>query len=307
MTDFFKEEKKEYMGVEIPDKLDSVVREAIDNSRARNKRGKRLQKRVMTIAVSVVIVFAAFVTGVNISPAFAETMKNVPLLGDLVRVTTIKTYTVSEDHYRADVQVPQLNSSDNQGVLNSLNEKYLEEDKAQYDQFMSEIASLKAVDSEANLGLNVSYEVKTDNDRIFSIGRYVLKTAGDSSTTIKYDTVDKVNHVLITLQSLFKDDSYVDAISNNIIEQMKEQMKDKDSGKIYFIKEASEVNPYLSLDDSELFKQIKPDQNFYINSDGKLVISFDSAEVAPAFMGTPEFVIPTAAISGILVGSDYIK
>ena len=41
-------------------------------------------------------------------------------------------------------------------------------------------------------------------------------------------------------------------------------------------------------------------RTFYINSDGKLVIAFDEAEVAPASMGCPEFVIPTEVIQDML-------
>jgi len=63
--------------------------------------------------------------------------------------------------------------------------------------------------------------VKTDTDRILSIGRYVLTVAGSSSTVFKYDTVDKKEGILITLPSLFKDNSYIK-------DQMRERMKADD-------------------------------------------------------------------------------
>jgi hypothetical protein len=56
-----------------------------------------------------------------------------------------------------------------------------------------------------------------------------------------------------------------------------------------------------------LFDKISKDQNFYINPDGKLIISFDKYEVAPGYMGIVEFVIPTDALSDILVSNEYIK
>jgi len=65
--------------------------------------------------------------------------------------------------------------------------------------------------------------VKTDTDRILSIGRYVLTVAGSSSTVFKYDTVDKKEGILITLPSLFKDNSYIEIISENIKDQMREK------------------------------------------------------------------------------------
>ncbi|WP_339316501.1 hypothetical protein [Paenibacillus sp. FSL R10-2734] len=39
------------------------------------------------------------------------------------------------------------------------------------------------------------YEVKTDNDQILAIGRYVVDTVGSSSITFKYDTIDKKNQL----------------------------------------------------------------------------------------------------------------
>ena len=51
-----------------------------------------------------------------------------------------------------------------------------------------------------------------------------------------------------------------------------------------------------SLDSSENpetdFKSIRPDQDYYINEDGNLVICFDIEEVAPLYMGAAEFIIP---------------
>ena len=92
--------------------------------------------------------------------------------------------------------------------------------------------------------------------------------------------------------SLFRSGSdYQTVISDEIRKQMKEQMA-ADASNRYF------------LDDPDFpewnFQQIQENQNFYINSDGKLVIAFDETEVAPASMGCSEFVIPTEVIQDML-------
>ncbi len=99
---------------------------------------------------------------------------------------------------------------------------------------------------------------------------------------------------------LFKDDQYIRLISGNIKEQMKSQMKDNPD-KFYWVHGASDVLP------TDEFKAIKKDQNFYINKNGKLVIVFDKYEVAPGYMGSVEFEIPTEAIANDLVSRNYIK
>ena len=50
-----------------------------------------------------------------------------------------------------------------------------------------------------------------------------------------------------------------------------------------------------------------PDQNFYINDENQLVIVFDEYEVAPGSMGTPEFVIPTEFLNGMLVQPSFLQ
>ncbi len=91
----------------------------------------------------------------------------------------------------------------------------------------------------------------------------------------------------------------MEVISDNIIGQMKEQMA-ADEGNVYWLK--GDVEDFV-----EPFEQISREQSFYINADGKLVISFDKYEVGPGCMGVVEFVIPTEAIADLLVSNEYVK
>jgi hypothetical protein len=85
-----------------------------------------------------------------------------------------------------------------------------------------------------HLGVDSGYIVKTDTDRVLSIGRYVVNTVGSSSTVFKYDTFDKMKEDLLTLPSLFNVERYVDIISEYIKSQMLEQHQ-ADENKIYWI------------------------------------------------------------------------
>ena len=55
------------------------------------------------------------------------------------------------------------------------------------------------------------------------------------------------------------------------------------------------------------YTTIRPDQNFYITEDQKLVISFDKYEVAPGYMGIVTFEIPTEVVKDLLVSDVYIR
>ena len=97
-----------------------------------------------------------------------------------------------------------------------------------------------------------------------SIERYVVSVAGSSSTVLKYDTIDRRNEILITLPSLFKDESYIDIISQNIREQMIQRMEE-DENLVYWLKE--EVQDWN-------FDEISKKQNFYINNNQQRLKSY---------------------------------
>ena len=293
-----KELKKEYMETQVPKELDFVVRRSLKEAMKDIKK-KSIYRRTYATAASIAVSVAILTAGVNISPAFADTMSRIPVIGSVVKVLTFKEYIVNEDNYNANIKVPSIEGLENKELESSLNEKYMAENKALYEEFMVGMKEMEKNEG-GHLGVDSGYIIKTDTDKLLSVGRYVVNTVGSSSTTMKYDTIDKENEVLITLPSLFKDISYVDIISENIKEQMIGQNQ-ADEFKMYWV-DGIEQNGNI-----DGFDKISEDQNFYINIDGKLVISFDKYEVAPGYMGVVEFVIPTDIISDVLVSNDYVK
>lgn len=291
--------KRDYMDIPIPSELDFVVRNALKKRGVREIMRKNSFKKTRVAVAAAVAAFAVLTVGVNTSPVFAAALTKVPVLGSVVEVLTFREYDVNKDTYNSNIDVPAIQGLGNKDLESSLNAKYLEEGKLLYEQFNAEMEELEK-NGGGHMGVDSGYDVKTDNDSILSIGRYTVNTVGSSSTTMKYDTIDKKNGILITLPSLFTDDSYVDIISENIKKQMIEQNK-ADSDKFYWVEGIEEENMV------DLFDKISKEQNFYINPDGKLVISFDKYEVAPGYMGVVEFTIPTEILSDILVGKGYIQ
>lgn len=287
------------MDVPIPVELDFIVKKSLEDNGVKITNSRANFKGIKIAAASIAAAVALFTVGVNSSPVFAASLSNVPVVGIIVKILTFREYTVNEDSYNADIKVPSIQGLENKDLENNLNDKYLTENKKLYEDFMADMEDMKS-NGDGHLGVSSGYVVKTDNDKLLSIGRYVVNTVGSSSTTMKYDTIDKDSEILITLPSLFKNDSYVNIISENIKKQMIEQNK-TDENKFYWV-EGIEKDMNM-----ELFEKISKDQNFYINSEGKLVISFDKYEVAPGYMGVVEFVIPTEILSDSLVSNDYIK
>jgi len=288
--------KDKYKNIPIPEELDFVIEKAILT-------GKRKKNRSYKWVAGVAAAAVLFTAGINTSPAMAKALADVPLVGSVVKVLTFTEFNVEKDKYEANIKVPAVKDLENEELAKSLNEKYLKEGKELYEGFMKDMDEMDEAGLGGHLGVDSGYEIKTDNEQILSIARYVVNTVGSSSTIMKYDTIDKKKEILLSLPMLFKNSSYVSVISENIKEQMREQMKDSESGKIFWVSDAG-----LGEEEewTELFETIKAEQNFYINNDGKLVISFDKYEVAPGYMGICEFIIPTEVLADILVGNEYI-
>ena len=285
--------RNEYENIEIPDELEFLVRTTIKEQEKKMKRKNIINKSVIAAAVAGVV----FVGSINLSSEISYALSEVPVLGSIVRVLTFKTFELKDNNFDAELKTPAIEGLDS-NLEAILNEKYLDENQKLYDDFMKEIDELKKADmDEAHMGIASGYEVKTDTDKLLVIGRYVVNTAGSSSTTIKYDTIDKQNKILITLPSLFKDEAYIDIISENIKAQMKEQMKDENN--VYWLED--------EMMGDENFSKIDKNQSFYITKDNQLVIAFDKYEVAPGYMGNPEFIIPSELLKDVLVSEEYIK
>ncbi|MEA5096173.1 MAG: RsiV family protein [Sedimentibacter saalensis] len=289
--------KNDYMNIVIPEELDFAVRKSLMEGKKKMNRQKYL-KIAKTTAATAAVITAVFTVGINTSEALALTLSEIPVINKIVRVLTFREYKINEDTYNANIKTPAIEGLENKELESSLNEKYLEENKLLYEQFAKDMESMKA-NNGGHLGVDSGYVVKTDTDKILSVGRYVVNTVGSSSTTFQYDTIDKENEILITLPSLFKDESYIDIISENIKEQMIE-LHEIDEYNVYWIE---------GIEDSSMavFNKISSNQSFYINNENKLVISFDKYEVAPGYMGVLEFEIPSDILGDVLISDEYIK
>lgn len=284
--------------IPIPEELDLVVQRAIKEGKKSEKRMINMKRLTKNIGATAAALSIGFIGMANFSPTFAKSMSDLPIIGDIVNVVTFTQFNYQEDTYNATLTAPVIEGLKDKDLEETLNSKYAKENKALFEQFEKEVASLESFTEGGHLGVDSGFIIKTNNDQILSIARYVVNTVGSSSTTMTYDTIDKENEILLTLPSLFKDSSYVELISDNIKTQMRERMEtDKDL--VYWIK----GDP----DAIDGFDQISPDQAFYISDAGKLVISFDKYAVSPGFMGVQEFEIPTEVIQSALVSNAYIK
>lgn len=274
--------KENYNNIKIPARLNDVVNDAINK-----KSNHKIQTKWLVTAASI----CAVVGAININPVFADNLEQIPVIGNLVKIVNFSNYQIKDNGYEASIKVPKIEGLDNKELEYKLNKEFEENGKKLYSQYLEEVKGLKESNESGHKSAESWYEVKTDNDNILSLVIYEYEAEGSSNTTRRFYNIDKKNQTALTLEGMFKNDDYINVISENIKQQMAEQMK-KDKNKIYWLndKEARNSN----------FKSIKRDQGFYINKSGELVICFDKYEVGPGAMGLVEFTIPKDIIKPLM-------
>lgn len=268
---------------------DDDFRERIEKTmKTENKKlsKKRFWKISSTAAAALVV---AAVIGVNAVPPLAYAMSDVPILSSFVRVVTFGRFEHSENGYDAKIATPKIEGLSDKELENKLNKQFKDNADKIIAAYKKDVSELKAEygDDSIHMGIISDYIVKTDNDDYLAIDLYTLSIAGSSSTVHSFYTIDKKTGKLLTLKGLFKDGAdYVSVLTDYIKGEM--------------ARENAENDGLYDLEGDFAFKQIKPDQNFYINDKGELVICFDKYEVAAGAQGSPEFIIPNDIIKDIL-------
>ena len=280
--------KKEYEEIKVPENM----KERMEASIARAKKDKRKVKKVKLwkTCTSAAAVLAIVLILPNTSQTAAAAMQQIPLLGNLFKITTVREYQVDEERNMANVKVPQVEVQDSTDGNTDADTAAQAKKSADAINFDIEEETNKLIDEfkesmkneEGYQDIYIDSKVLTDNDRLFSLELILYQGAGSGYEQHKHYTVDKLTGKELTLKDLCGND-YVDTISEEVKKQMKEQMATDETGKYW-------------LDDPDVpewnFDKIAEDQDFYVNAEGHVVICFNEYDVAPGSMGCVEFTMP---------------
>lgn len=282
--------KKEYDDIKVPEEM----RERLEQSVNRAKKEKKRMKRVTLYKTfgSMAAVLAIVLILPNTSQTAAAAMQQIPLLGNLFKVVTVRDYQVNEERSIANVKVPQVEvdtadvNTDSESVeqakasADAINFDINEETDKLIEEFKESMKN-----EEGYQNIYIDSNVKLDNDNLFSLELILYQGAGSGYEQHKHYTVDKRTGKELSLKDLCGDD-YIDTISEEIKSQMRERM-------------AADENVQYWLDDPEVeewnFDKIAEDQDFYVNEDGHIVVCFNEYDVAPGYMGCVEFTLNETA------------
>ena len=234
-----------------------------------NRPRKRRPYRWMAWAAAVL---ALCIAVPNVSPAAAASMADLPVLGAIVRVVTFRSYIYDDGFHSADVSVPELAGSQAAQKVNEQVRDYTDRLMGAFEETCE-----AELGQEGYLGLDVTSSVVTDSDTWFTLRVDAVETQASGYQFSRFYHIDKAADRVAILGDLFREDADWSAVLTREVRRQMEERMAADSGASYFPEELTEIGP---------------EQNFYFNESGELVLVFDEYTIAPGSMGMPEFTIP---------------
>lgn len=229
------------------------------------------------ISTAACVLFVMLVMLPNMSVTYAHAMENIPIIGDLVEIFTIRNYFYSDGRHELDAEVPEVNVPNNEQVSNLINKDVNELTSEVIHKFYDDLE----VSHDTGYGsIYIDYETITNTDEWFTLKLTVSEVQASSNTYFKFYHIDRTNGTYVTFGDLIDSEDF-GAIEQIIREQMEAEM-------------AANPDVVYWTEDTELGQSItalSADQNFYFDDAGNLVIVYNKYEVGPGSMGCPEIVI----------------
>ena len=285
--------KKRYDEVPIPEELSKRVQWEVEKADRRRKaenasvrkRRRHLygwQKGLAAAAGAMVV----FVTPLNTSTVFAQSMGELPVLGAIAKVLTFRSYEMeTEDSLQISVDIPSIEmiaegtgnlaESVNEEILNMC-EQYADEAAERAKEYRQAFLDTGGTEEEwaaHNIQIKVWYEVKAHTGRYLSVAVMGSENWTSAYSETRYYNFDLEKGRQVTLEDLLGED-YAAIADASILSQIPE--KEAQSGLDYW---------------EEDFTGVTEDTKFYINEAGNPVIVFGEYEIAPGAAGQPEFEI----------------
>lgn len=268
--------------VKAPDSFSKILDETLSSLDIASTKTRRIPMLRVTFKVLTVMVVLSIIILPNINKDISYAMQKVPIVGSLVKVVTIRNYFDKYGKSEIEAEIPEIENTDK--ASQAVNEDISKFTQRIIDSYNEE------KDAENHLSIKVESDVLVNSEEWFTVRLRISEVRAGSNIQNKFYHIDKKKDKTIVLSDLFVDDSFKTYISEEIKRQMIFGMEN-DENVVYWVND--EIEAWN-------FKTIEDNQEFYFSKDGNIVIVFDKYEVAPGFMGAPEFEISKDVYKEIL-------
>ena len=253
MMNEFEQAKKEYEQIPVPEELADRVQAGIRQGRA-----KRMQRKWKRGAGAVAACLVLVVGTLNISPTVAAAAADVPVLGGLFQILTVRSYQDTNEDRTVEVEQPGLSG----GAL------------AQYKEAFLATGGTEEQWAEKDNTVSVTYDIKSQTDTTvsFVVDSYV--SIANAYQEQVYYNLDLAENREITLADLLGE-NWVEICNESI----RTQMAESEDPSVFF---TEDMGGFTTVDETT---------SFYINEAGNPVVVFPQYTVAVGAMGNVEFEI----------------
>lgn len=263
--------------IKAPNKFYKSIDETLENLTDKNEKTNFNLAWRYSLRFAIALILLTFIVLPNISPKISYAMQELPIIGNIVKVITIRNYFDKEGNSELNADIPSIKDADN--TISESNDLINEDIRRLTQRIIDEYYAEK--NPQNHLSIKINPEIITNTNNWFTLKLTISQVAASSSLEYKYYHIDKNTDKIIKISDLFENDGYKNAISEEIKRQMISRMEE-DENIVYWFDEESKDWSFRKIDD---------DQNFYFSENGNIVIVFDKYEVGAGSSGAPEFEI----------------
>lgn len=285
--------KEMYNDTTIPEELSARVQQEIAKSRrqqaAQNSGGQksRISKVIRGMEAAAAAVCILFTAALNTSPVFAKEAAQLPVIGGIAQILTIRSYETEQDDIAVSVEIPTIEmiAEDTGITVDGINQEILaycnqcaDDAIARAEEYRTaflETGGTPEEWAEHNIKITVSYEIKQQSSDYLSFVVRGVENWSSAFNESRYYNLDLSTGKTVTLKDILGDD-YVELANKDIGEQIAERQR---AGEVFFAAEEGG------------FTGISENVKFYINENNRPVIVFEKYEIAPGSSGEIEFEI----------------
>ena len=275
----FKSARDQYESTPIPEELNDHVLAGIRRVKTRSRAGGHALRRTLGAAAAC---FVVVLGGLNLSPTFAAAAGDVPVLGGLFQILTVRSYDEVKDGIDYDVSVPEVEADG--AVSEAVNAQIQERVDAHLAQAQSDWEAYKDAyfatggteedwgDREMNV--IIDYEIKSQTDTTVSFVVNFAECWVSAQQQRYCYNLDLANNKDITLADVLGEDWV------NICNTAVQAYIDQDTSGLFF---TADKGGFTTVDDTT---------SFYLNQDGSVTLVFPEYAIAAGAAGIVE--IPVA-------------
>lgn len=277
----FRKAREAYDATPIPEELDSRVQAGIQQGRE-NRRRRAARRSLRRTAGTMAACLAVLLGALNLFPTVAAAAAEVPVLGGLFQVLTVRSFTDSDNDRTVEVQQPGIQGGGafaqeiNDEIQRRVDEKIAQGNQLvqEYKEAFLATGGTQAQWEEHDVKVQVTYEVKSRQADTVSFLVESHVSFANAYQERAYYNLDLAEGKELTLADVLGED-WVSVCNDSI----RRQMDAAEDPSVYF---DESMGGFTTVDETT---------QFYLNEAGNPVAVFPPYAVAPGAMGYVELEI----------------